>query len=165
MAEYVNEQTGELEVVNHGGRFDAEVLRSIENFSDVASLFDSVGAQVETADDYGNGFELVQNENGKAALVGVPLIILGWTFGDGDYGKFVTMFIVTKDGRKLIVNDGSTGICKQLENITRQRTERGVNQPQMALKVDKGFSRGDYTYVAADGTRSPATTFRLAGVA
>lgn len=165
MAENVNEQTGELETVNLGGRFDAETLRNIGSFDDVADLFASVGAEVESTEDYGNGFELVQGENGKAALVGVPLVILGWTFAAGDYGTFVTMYILTKDGRKLIVNDGSTGIRQQLETITAQRTERGAKQPQMALKCLKGFSKADYTYVDSDGKRSPATTYRLAGVA
>lgn len=92
----------------------------------------------------------------KGTLVKVPFVGLRWRFTEGDMGSFVSLEIVTEDGRRLVVNDGSTGIYRQLRTLT---DETGRMQ---GITCRKGLRRSDYTYADEKGLERPATTFYLA---
>lgn len=144
--------------------FNDDVLSAVKSFDDVRSLFDAAGVGVESMEDYGTGFKVTD----KSKLVNVSLMILEWRFNDGDFGDsgFVSVAAVTRNGDKVIFNDGSTGIYRQLRRVTDQRQARNHPTPQAGLLVEGGLTRSDYeTEVPGkDGkpVRTPATTFYLA---
>jgi hypothetical protein len=121
-------------------------------FSEISKQLYEAGDIVSAAE-YGTGFEVL-DKDAKGQLVGVPFIVLDWTLNEGDFGEFVSLRLVTQDNRKLIVNDGSTGIAKQIREIAEVGEQR-------ALYVKKGLRRSDYEYTAKDGSKKPATTFYL----
>lgn len=92
----------------------------------------------------GDGFALTDN---KDQFIGVPCIFLKWTFSPGDFvdtktgekKDFATVRIVTKDGGKFVINDGSTGICDQLRQYTNDNFGR-----QGGLVALHGLRRSDY---------------------
>src|SRR3546814_1618099 len=62
-------------------------------------------------------------------------IALAWRFNPCDFGEFVTMMVVTEDGRKFIVNDGGSGICQQLALFTNATGRHG------GMLVENGLTR------------------------
>ena len=59
--------------------------------------------------------------------------------------------IVTKDGRKLIMNDGSTGIYQQLRSVTDNRIANNRANPQGGLAVEKGLRVSVYDNPVGQG--------------
>lgn len=112
--------------------FTATELADIDSFDAALALIgEKMGGTVVNSSDLGDGFSLL-GTNDKGQLVGVPLVVMSVTFSEGEYvradgsgqkikGTFATLRIVTKDGRKLILNDGSTGICAQLQELYERR--------------------------------------------
>jgi len=113
---------------------------------------------VDDYSDYGSGFTVCED---KRQLIGVPLVIIQWRFSAGDYGTMVNAAVMTQDGRKLIVNDGSTGIMQQLLDVTDKRAEKNHPTPQAGLLVKEGLTVSDYTFTDAKGETAPASTFYL----
>ena len=146
-------------------RFNDESLAGITSFDDALSLLSESGVVPESMDDYGTGFKVLDN---KDRLIGVPFVILSWRFNDGDYetapgekGVFVSCEVVTKHGEKYIINDGGSGICRQLNMVSAQRQERNHPHPQNGLLVDGGLTKSEYEYTDEKGKTSPATTYYL----
>lgn len=136
-----------------------DVLGDIKSFKDALSIVGSI-TDVESFDDYGTGFNVLDTK-AKNRLVGVKFVIVEWQFNKGDQGGFVSFTCVTEDNTKYVVNDGSTGIYKQLQNVTTKRMEKGHANPQAGLMVERGLRASEYEYVALDGTRSQAVTYYL----
>lgn len=157
-------ETG-TDVAINARRPDDEVLRDIESMQDAFAALENAGVDVvEISDVMGTGFSKIEDDAGKGTLVKVPFVILHWGFSLGEYGDFVTAHIVTEDGRKLILTDGSKGIYDQLSAFTDE-TGR-----QTGMIVRKGLRRSDYRIsretrepVGRDykGETDPATTFYL----
>lgn len=153
--------SSELSLNNAPTAFNDTALAAITDFQSVLDLFNAENIVPESMSDYGTGFEIAKE---KGNLVGVPFIILEWRFNKSAHDAerpFVSAAIVTKDGRKLILNDGGTGICEQLNNVTAQRIAAEHPKPQVGLMVKDGLTRSDYKYVNDKGTESTATTFYL----
>ena len=89
----------------------------------------------------------------KDRLIGVPIYVIGWEFHDGDFGRFVTMMVMTKAGDKFLVNDGSTGIAAQLQETEEAK---GV----VPFLARNGLRRSDYEK-EIDGKASQATTYYI----
>lgn len=139
--------------------FDDLALSEISSFDDALALLAADGTVIEHASDViGNGFTILKD---KSLLCGVELLFLGWSFNAGDNGDFVSCYVVarmpgSKVPSKFIVNDGSTGLYKDLFNYTK-KTGR-----IKGLHVKNGLTRSDYTYVDKEtGEQRPATTFYL----
>lgn len=142
--------------------FTDDQLRSIQSWDDVNALFAEAGVTVtDVSEVLGTGFSLFNTED-KDKLCGVPMMILDWRFNNGDMGTFVSLTVAykTSDGGmgKVIVNDGSTGICAQIEDLAN----RGITAPVM---VPNGLVRSDYDYEDTDKNGKkvmrPATTYYL----
>ena len=138
-------------------RLNDDQLRGITDF---ASAIAAAGPIMDIAEtELSSGFSVCQD---KSLLVGVPLIILDWSFSEGDQGEFVSVLVITKDNRKLIINDGSTGIYAQLKRLPKLDGN--------VLGVHKGLRRSDYdrrdengNLILSDKTGRPerATTYYL----
>lgn len=118
-------------------------LGAIDSFDAALMLLQDAGVVVESAADYGSGFSVVEKES----LVGVPFVIVEWRFNDGKFSEpFVSAECVTKHGDKVVINDGSTGICRQLREIAEQRENAGNPNARMGLVVPNGLTRTDYWF-------------------
>lgn len=139
---------------------DTELLGSITSFEDAIAVLKDAGIELHSTKEYGDGFELLKE---KSKLVDVPFVILSMKFVDedkSDFGDgFVILHVVTKDGTKLIVTDGSSGICKQ----ARLYAAKGITS---GLVCEAGLIRSDYDVDIPDKktgemVSTPATTYYL----
>jgi len=154
MADSKNDASTEVE--KSTPLYTTDQLADIKSFDDMMQLLADSGIQATEISEYGDGFEVL---NDKRKLVNVPFGILDYKFSEkGDYGRFSIVRLVTKDGRKLIVTDGSsTGIHHQMEDLERRGVRGGVMCPT-------GVVVSEYTYVGVDPKtgeeiREPGETF------
>lgn len=152
--------TAASEVTIRGPQFTDEELLGIDSFDKAIALASEVlGAEeiVSADEELGNGFAILPTDQ-KHRLCGVPLFFLTWSFHEGEQGEFVSIMVVARSQQgteKWVVNDGSTGICKQLRQYTEKTNKKG------GLLVKHGLVRSDYEYEAPDGSKKPATTYYL----
>lgn len=146
--------------VNSPSVFRDADLAAIGSFADAVKALEAFNVAVEKTSDYGTGFVIVKDKN---VLIGVDFLILDWRFTDSSKyeGDFVSAACVTKDGRKLILNDGSTGIRDQLKLVTSERIKKGHDHPQAGILVQNGLVRSDYDYTDEKGKTTKASTFYL----
>ena len=136
--------------------FTEEDLTDLTTFADVRALFDSVGlsGNIETMADYGTGFVV---EKDKSRLVNVPFVIIEWFFwaseqkneatGETYETEFASAYIMTERHQKIIINDGSSGIYKDLKDVTEKRLKKGLNdqQSRAALYAPNGLKPRTFT--------------------
>lgn len=135
--------------------FTNEELKGLQSFEDIEALFRSRGEEIHSAaDEMGDGFTLLDN---KDILVNTPLMVVSWVFAQGDYknpvtgepGEFVSarMMCRMENGTvgKFIVNDGGTGICKQLKEYSESHNADGGAPKQGGLYVPKGLVKSEYS--------------------
>lgn len=121
-------ETDTASVVPSTPRISVEAYAGITSFEDALAIVQDVfGGEVVDSADLGDGFALVED---KMALIKVPFIILAANFSEGDYrredgtmGTFVSCRIVTEDGRKLVLNDGGSGIHDQIQMLWAMKPE------------------------------------------
>ena len=112
---------GEISTKKPETPFTTEDYAGIESFDDAMALVEQkMGGVVIDSIDLGDGFSVVEN---KDTLLGTPLLILAVHFSEGDHGEFASCRAVTEDGRKVVINDGSTGIFAQLKLLQEKRPE------------------------------------------
>lgn len=144
-----------------------EQLRNLQSWEDAAAFINAeFGSALDASAELGDGFTLYDS---KRDLCGIPLVFLNWEFRESDkYTKVVNgeimngtyasarvMAAMPQGIRKLIINDGSTGIHDQLRELT-QRTNR-----QGGLVAKHGLRASDYDYVDEKGNKSEATTYYI----
>lgn len=133
------ERARELEKLD--GALSNEELANID-LAGARALLATAGS----ADELGTGFRTIKD---KHQLIGQPFIIVNYRFFEGDKGRFTAAFLVTDDGRKLMLTDGSTGIRDQLERWTM------LNEGRMrAMACQKGLRVSGYPF--CDNCRQPA---------
>lgn len=111
-------------------------LSSAEIADLMAMNFDDLATQSTPSSQVFAKPEMVEKDD----LVGQPIIILSWSFNDGDYSsQFVSVTCMNKANELILFNDGSSGICAQLEQYTeKHKSHRGP------ILCRKGLSRSDY---------------------
>lgn len=146
--------TESTELVRPDRRLSDDELAKIGSATDAADLLSEYGYTPEDfAETYGTGFKVLDTKD-KGQLVGVDIVILEWAFNDGEQGPFVSCALVAVEtGAKLILNDGSTGVLRDMQRVTDSRLGRGATHDQAThgLRVRGGLRRSDYP-VAKDGT-------------
>lgn len=147
------------DVATQGVILDDEALASIGSMSDALTLFGN--APVTDYSDFGHGFVLCKSD----ALVGVPFVVVKSFYNESEYEEepFVTLYCVTEQGGKFIVNDGSTGIRRQFIALGKRMgfTALPKTQGPAPVLVPRGLSRSDYETTDAAGKPIKATTFYL----
>lgn len=113
-------------------RWDDAELRGLTDYEQaVKQAADLYGGIDDVSKEIGNGFAVLAKDD-KARLVGKPFVALFWTFNAGDYGDyFATMFAISPDGAKFIINDGSSGVYAQLRDysVTHDGRMGGLSVP------------------------------------
>ena len=131
--------------------WDEDTLADIASFHDAIELLKSSGAEIVSTEDFGDGFRLTD----KPTLVGTPFLIMDMRIHPtGDHGPFAILRLVTEDGRKCVITDGSTGIKEQVAKYLSKNIEG-------ALLVPRGLIRSDYDYTDDKGNVKAATTYYL----
>ena len=138
-------------------RFNEEQLGQITSIEDAFAALAGAGIGVSGIEDFGSGFILTD----KDQLQGAEMLLLQWRFSDGDFGPFVSVVALTRDGRRVIFNDGSTGVYQQLRTVTRARMGNGEVNMQAGLTATKGLKKSTYNYQDDQGVMRPASTYYL----
>jgi hypothetical protein len=108
------------------------------SFDEIAALFE--GQTVDALDVIEtDAIGEILNGDDKSRLLGQPFFILDFRFNIGDQGDFVSMRVVTKNGDKYVVNDGSTGLYAQLKTVAEKGVTRGI-------ACRHGLRKSDYLY-------------------
>lgn len=159
-------------------QFSREELQGIESFDDAVRLALSTNGTVVNAHqtpELGDGFR-VADEAAKRRLIGVPLLLLEWTFRPGDYADdYVSVRAISQDEngntRKWIINDGSTGIARDLRDFQTKTGRTGGLMVRNGLRVSdyhidaetrEPITRNEYREYQASGKKAaPAATFYL----
>lgn len=143
------ESTASSEIVKRES-FDTADLRSLSSFDDAMRLFQDAGIPVaDAAEAIGDGFEMLED---KDILVKQPFIMIQWAFTPGDFGEeYLIARVMTADGKKFVVTDGSTGLCRQVREFEQ---EYGA---QRGLVCKRGLRKSEY-FLAEDGTPSLTDT-------
>lgn len=146
------------DIVQSSAFSDAD-LRKAEDFAQLAELAAKAhGSVVDASKEMGDGFSLLDS---LVSIAGFPTLLMEWTFRDGDYGTYVSIRGVSRDPKtgalvRYIYNDGSSGICKQLQEYTKDTNRFG------ALMVQNGFRVSEYEYEDPNtGQKRPAETWYL----
>jgi predicted Zn-dependent protease with MMP-like domain len=157
-----NDDETTKEIVTQVPKYGDDELLGVQSFEDAYALAVQYYGQenlVRADETIGNGFRLLAN---KDTLIDQKFIALAWRFNPGDFGEFVTMMVVTEDGRKFIVNDGGSGICQQLALFTNATGRHG------GMLDENGLTRSDYEYedhsvLDSEGnpTKRPASTYYI----
>jgi hypothetical protein len=171
------------EVVNTTGEvmavpttFSREDLSSIATWEDALRLAQSEYGTIVTAEEeIGDGFR-VATEDEERRLVGVPLFLLEWTFRAGDFGDDYVSIRAIAQGEngaitKWIINDGGTGICRDLRDFTKKTGRLGGLRVKNGLRVSdyqvdndtkQVLSKTEYKQAISDGRKTfPGYTFYL----
>lgn len=115
---------------------DDQDLRGVQSYDDAMQLAEAInGAVIDISEELGSGFALLED---KDKLQKTEFVIIQWRFTAGDFGGFVSAAIVTRGGDKFIINDGSTGIMKQLMDLSQRRKQFG------GLRVAHGLRKSQY---------------------
>lgn len=135
-----------------------EQLKGIQSFEDAIALAQEIYGELASSDELGNGFVMVEKET----LLGVPFVVVDTSVKpsekfkrDGQPSLWAIIRAVTKDHKKVIITDGSTGLCQQ---IIQWRTEKGKTGGFMAFH---GLRKSEYEYTDEKGNTSPATTYYI----
>lgn len=139
---------------------DPDSLRAVRSFEELSNLIGSDAANVTNiADVLGDGFSLL---NKKERLVDEPFVVLGLRFNlkidhPNQIGDFVSVYVMTRDEKKYIFNDGSTGIYAQADELSDLIAK---GQAQLPLMVRGGLRVSRYEYEdQTTGETKPAETF------
>ena len=137
--------------------FTEDQLGQITSIESAFEALAGAGLSVSGIEDFGSGFVLTD----KDQLTGAEMLLLQWRFSDGDFGPFVSVTALTRDGRRVIFNDGSLGVYKQLEMVTRTRLQNGETNVLAGLTAAHGLKKSSYSYQDEQGVMRPASTFYL----
>lgn len=146
-------QDASAEVAIQAGRIRQDALGEITNFEDALLAIEATFGALVDASELGDGYQLIKE---KDQLIDTPFIIVDFKFANGDFSEFVAVKLVTEDSRKLVLVDGSTGICAQLKSLATKYNRYG------GVVVKGGLTRSDYTFTDEKGKESPAKTYYLA---
>lgn len=149
------------EIERQWENFSTDELKNLQSFEDVESLFAQREIEIQSAsEELGDGFAFIEN---KSILENRALMLVSWTFNDGDFDKeFVAVRAMCRMDNgtvgKFVFIDGGEGIRGQL----RAYTDADEKKRQGGLFVAHGLRVSEYDYTdEKTGKTSPAKTWYL----
>lgn len=95
----------------------------------------------------------------KDKLVGRAFLAVQWKFHQSkEYlgSEYVSVYVITQDSLNgethFVINDGSTGICRQLRELTNAREDNGHKSPYSGALVKGGLKLSEYDRTDEKGT-------------
>jgi hypothetical protein len=94
----------------------------------------------------GSPYEVVDKES----LIDIPMVVLDYKFTPGKFGEdFVSVVAITENDKRVVFNDGGTGVRAQFEHMATQNPRRfGIHLPNGLRKstypIDKDGSPVPY---------------------
>jgi hypothetical protein len=67
------------------------------------------------------GADEVFNKENKDHLIRVPFVVVGVSFNKGDQGEFASLTCIDHENRTIVINDGGTGIRRQMVSYLQAR--------------------------------------------
>lgn len=127
-----------------------DVVKSFNSPADVEAYFQSLGIELSSGEEITDGYEKLEN---KDRLLDTPIVLIDWTdFQSKEYGATAkSVRLMTFAGEKFRIADGSTGLFKQLDEITNVRLKQGHKTPTQGLIVRGGLRKSEYWVSTADG--------------
>lgn len=116
----------QMREISRNERFSDANLRQITTMEQaIAAAREVYGDVLNVGDHLGTGFSVLDREE-KMKLVDVPFFILHMSFNEGDHGEegFVSLTIMTGDDKRFVINDGSSGIRSQCEELVTENQGR-----------------------------------------
>jgi hypothetical protein len=129
---------------------DTTPLNNLVSREQILAFFQDAGINVN--DNETDGIKSLDIVDNKDKLIGVPFLIVQWRFNesekykndDGTNGSFVSAEVMLQDGTLLVLNDGSTGIARQLRELSDRRIAAGHAMPYAGRAVNKGLRKSEY---------------------
>jgi hypothetical protein len=133
-----------------------DALADMQSFDDAVRALQEAGISGQRIEDYGDGFVVREKEE----FVNVPFLIVATRIvPDGDFGPFAVVHLMTRDGRKAILNDGGAGIYQQVLDVTNS------GKSLAGAFCERGLTVSNYTYTdEKTNEQRPAKTFYFAGM-
>ncbi len=114
------------------------ILDDMESFEDAMNAIAAAGLAVHVI----NTTELIED---KDTLIGKEFLIIAYRMNaDGDFGEFVSVMALTRDNRRIVFNDGSTGIKLQLAELA----QKGITS---RILCKDGLRRSDFRFDEKSG--------------
>jgi hypothetical protein len=116
------------EVITAVPQVSDDDLRTIgesgDAFADALALANRLGNVIDAGKELGTGFDVTE----KNSLIGQAFIVLeARKNNDETTGRaFWSLTAVTKDGRKVIINDGGSGIAAQMDSLDSKHNGKVV---------------------------------------
>ena len=145
--EVIDKETGELVPIKSIAAVDSMTADEFASWL--------VSENIDVVDfDGGSEWDLVGD---KDILINQDMVIARIRFNETTGGNFVSVCAYTiPDGKKVVFNDGGTGIYKQLStHVARGKQETGI-------RCKKGLRVSRYTYVDDKDVERDAATYYLA---
>lgn len=111
----------------------------------------------------GSAWDLMKD---KKELVGKPFVIADVRFYKGNFGDACAVMAIleTRDQRKVVFNDGSTGVFQQVQGMVKRTNRKG------GFRCPNGLRASEYKFIEKDFDGNPlpgaeeklATTFYIA---
>jgi len=129
---------------------DTSPLNNLVSQEQILAFFRDAGVNVN--DNEGDGIKSLDIVDNKDRLIGVPFLLVQWRFNesekykneDGTNGQFVSAELMLHDGTLLVLNDGSTGIARQLRELSDRRLASNHPMPYAGRAVNKGLRKSEY---------------------
>lgn len=130
------------------------VVNSFKGVEDVEQFFAAQGITLSAGEEISDGFETVTD---KDRFLKTSFVVIDWKkFYSSEFGQdAMTIRIMTLAGEKYRLSDGSTGIMKQLEEITEVRLAAGHAAPNAGLICKDGLTKSEYWVSTIDGKAIP----------
>lgn len=128
---------------------------NIDSVTDLQAMFADQGGIIEFK---GSVFDVVDKE----LLISKPFTIVDIRFYNGSYGEACAVLALTEDGKKVVFNDGSTGVFEQCRRMVAHVGRRG------GFNCPNGLRASRYEWQEKDfdgnpiGTPKPAVTYYIA---
>lgn len=121
---------------------------------DFRTAFTVIPTIVSGEDYFGDGFQMLTD---KSVAVGKEFLIIDWAFiTDQTTGReYASIRLITAHNALIRMNDGSTGIYKQLKMLESKGIHGGVH-------CVNGLRVSEYMFEDEKGNRSQAKTYYLA---
>lgn len=152
------EMTESQEIATTGAVPDPEAVRTLlqrEASSAGAGAFAALVSNPEA--DFQRSADVLKKDD-KATLEGIPFAIVSIRFSVSEKGKFaegierdkVSLELITVDDRKLIINDGSTGIRRQIVQKLQEKGWINVGDAHKAVPDGNPFDKPVQLWLAGE---------------